>query len=228
MLIEQPPALLRALYPDAIWRMDPSKKEIYLTFDDGPIPRVTPWVLDTLESYGIRATFFMVADNARRHPRELAMVRERGHLLGNHTFHHVRGLQMGIRPYAEDVRLADNLLHTPLFRPPHGFMSPAQYAYVRRHFHIVMWDLVTRDYSRRLDGPAVLRKVKHYARNGSIVTFHDSLKSEEKLRYALPRAIEWLASEGYAFRTFDALVSSPPPFLAEGRRGQNLVTAAAR
>ena len=203
MLIEQPPALLRALSPDAIWRMDPSKKEIYLTFDDGPIPRVTPWVLDTLESYGIRATFFMVADNARRHPRELAMVRERGHLLGNHTFHHVRGLQMGIRPYAEDVRLADSLLHTPLFRPPHGFMSPAQYAYVRRHFHIVMWDLVTRDYSKRVTARDVVENVKRYARNGSIITFHDSLKSIDKLRTALPEALQWLEDQGYEFKMLE-------------------------
>ena len=215
MLIEQPPAFFRALYPEALWRMDPSKKEIYLTFDDGPIPRVTPWVLDLLEKYGIRATFFMVGDNARKHPAELEAVRERGHLLGNHTFNHVRGLQMGILPYAENVQKADSLLHTPLFRPPHGFMSPAQYAYVKRHFHVVMWDLVTRDYSKRLNGPQVLAIVKRYARNGSIVTFHDSLKSEEKLRYALPRAIEWLQEEGYAFRTFDSLTLLPPPAFRE-------------
>lgn len=195
--------------------MDPSKKEIYLTFDDGPIPRVTPWVLDLLEKYGIRATFFMVGDNARKHPAELEAVRERGHLLGNHTFNHVRGLQMGILPYAENVQKADSLLHTPLFRPPHGFMSPAQYAYVKRHFHVVMWDLVTRDYSKRLNGPQVLAIVKRYARNGSIVTFHDSLKSEEKLRYALPRAIEWLQEEGYAFCTFDSLALLPPPAFRE-------------
>lgn len=190
--------------------MDPSKKEIYLTFDDGPIPRVTPWVLDVLDRYGIRATFFMVGDNARKHPDELRAVCERGHLLGNHTFNHVRGLQMGMLPYAENMRKADNLLHTPLFRPPHGFMSPAQYAYARRHFHIIMWDLVTRDYSKWLDGPDVFRNVRRYVRNGSIITFHDSLKSEQKLHYALPRAIEWLKEEGYAFRTFDRLLHVPP------------------
>lgn len=202
MWIEQPPRILRALYPDALWRMDASKKEIYLTFDDGPIPEVTPWVLEILDRYDIKATFFMVGDNAHKHPTELEMVRERGHMLGNHTFNHVRGFQIDAETYADNIRRADALLHTPLFRPPHGFMTPAQYAYARRHFRIVMWDLVTRDYSKRLNGEQVFRKVQRYVRPGSIITFHDSVKSEPRLRYALPRSIEWLLEEGYAFRTF--------------------------
>lgn len=202
MWIEQPPRILRALYPDALWRMDASKKEIYLTFDDGPIPEVTPWVLEILDRYDIKATFFMVGDNARKHPAELEMVRERGHMLGNHTFNHVRGFQIDAETYADNILRADALLHTPLFRPPHGFMTPAQYAYARRHFRIVMWDLVTRDYSKRLNGEQVFRKVQRYVRPGSIITFHDSVKSEPRLRYALPRSIEWLLEEGYAFRTF--------------------------
>ncbi len=182
--------------------MDASKKEIYLTFDDGPIPEVTPWVLEILDRYDIKATFFMVGDNAHKHPAELEMVRERGHMLGNHTFNHVRGFQIDAETYADNIRRADALLHTPLFRPPHGFMTPAQYAYARRHFRIVMWDLVTRDYSKRLNGEQVFRKVQRYVRPGSIITFHDSVKSEPRLRYALPRSIEWLLEEGYAFRTF--------------------------
>ncbi len=202
MLIEQPPKLFRMLYPDALWRMDPQEKAVYLTFDDGPIPRVTPWVLDLLEQYHIKATFFMVGDNVRKHLHEYEMVVAQGHRIGNHTFNHVRGFQMGVEEYAQNTEKANEWLHTDLFRPPHGFMSPSQYAYAKQQYRIVMWDLVTRDYSKRLNGPQVLKKVKHYVRNGSIITFHDSLKSEEKLHYALPRAIEWLQKQGYTFKIF--------------------------
>ncbi len=190
------------LYPDALWRMDPEEKAVYLTFDDGPIPGVTPWVLDLLDRYGIKATFFMVGDNVRKYPEEFQMVKDRGHRLGNHTFNHVRGMRIPIGEYAANTEKANELFQTDLFRPPHGFMTPAQYLYARTHYRIVMWDLVTRDYSKRLNGQQVLDNVKRYVRNGSIITFHDSLKSWQKLEYALPRAIEWMLAEGYSFKVF--------------------------
>lgn len=203
MLIEQPPKLLRLLYPRALWRMDKKVKAVYLTFDDGPIPVVTPWVLDLLDKYHIKATFFMVGDNIRKHPEEFRMVVERGHRLGNHTFNHIRGFEYLSSNYLANTDKANEYLHTDLFRPPHGHMRWAQYHVLKRKYRIVMWDLVTRDYSKRLNGPQVLANVKRYARNGSIITFHDSLKSEQNLRYALPRAIEWLLDQGYQFRVFD-------------------------
>lgn len=202
MLIEQPPRLFRMLYPEALWRMDPREKAVYLTFDDGPIPGVTPWVLDLLDSYGIKGTFFMVGDNVRKYPREYQMVVDRGHRIGNHTFNHVRGFRISIEEYAANTEKANEVFQTDLFRPPHGFMSPAQYRYAKQHYRIVMWDLVTRDYSKRLDGKQVFRNIQRYTRNGSIITFHDSLKSEEKLKYALPRSIEWLREQGYEFKIF--------------------------
>ncbi|MGN0035891.1 MAG: polysaccharide deacetylase family protein [Bacteroidaceae bacterium] len=201
MFIEQPPSLVRALYPSALWRMNPHERRVYLTFDDGPIPGVTPWVLDVLDHYGIKATFFLVGDNVRKHPDEFRMLIERGHRVGNHTFNHLRGYPYSARNYLENTEKADALIHSDLFRPPHGHMTFGQYVALKKKYRIVMWDLVTRDYSRRLDGPQVLAKVKRYARNGSIITFHDSLKSELKLRYALPRAIEWLQEQGYSFGT---------------------------
>lgn len=182
--------------------MDPEEKAVYLTFDDGPIPGVTPWVLDLLDRYGIKATFFMVGDNVRKYPEEFQMVKDRGHRLGNHTFNHVRGMRIPIGEYAANTEKANELFQTDLFRPPHGFMTPAQYLYARTHYRIVMWDLVTRDYSKRLNGQQVLDNVKRYVRNGSIITFHDSLKSWQKLEYALPRAIEWMLAEGYSFKVF--------------------------
>lgn len=200
MFIEQPPNIVRYLYPDAIWRMDKDERAIYLTFDDGPIPVVTPWVLDILDHYGIKATFFMVGDNIRKHPTEFQMVKERGHRLGNHTFNHIRGFEYTTPQYLENTEKANQYLQTDLFRPPHGHMRMLQYHALRKRYKIIMWDLVTRDYSKHMTGKGVLRNIKHYVRNGSIITFHDSLKAEKNLRYALPKAIEWLLSQGYEFR----------------------------
>lgn len=204
MFIEQPPQLIRYLYPSAIWRMDKDERAVYLTFDDGPIPRVTPWVLDILDRYGIKATFFMVGDNIRKHPDEFRIVVEKGHRIGNHTFNHIRGLSYDINSYLENTDKACRMMmNTNLFRPPHGYMSPKQYAELKKRYKIIMWDLVTRDYNRKFNGEQILQKVKKYVRNGSIITFHDSLKSEENIRYALPKAIEWLMEQGYEFKVFD-------------------------
>lgn len=203
MFIEQPPRLVRWLYPQAIWRMDPHVKAVYLTFDDGPIPEMTPWVLDTLDRYGIKATFFLVGDNVRKHPREFEMLKERGHRLGNHTFNHLRGFEWLTKNYLANTDKANELIQTDLFRPPHGHMRWLQYEMLRRKYRIVMWDLVTRDYSKHLNGEQVFEKVKRYVRNGSIITFHDSIKSKANTMYALPRSIEWLLEQGYEFKVFD-------------------------
>ena len=203
MLIEQPPKLLRWLYPRALWRMDKNVKAVYLTFDDGPIPEITPWVLDLLDKYNIKATFFLVGDNVRKHPEEFKMIVERGHRVGNHTFNHISGLKYLSYNYLENTNKADELIKSKLFRPPHGWMRWGQYMVLSHRYTVVMWDLVTRDYSKRLNGRQVLRNVKKYVRNGSIITFHDSIKSEKNMKYALPRAIEWLLEQGYEFKTFD-------------------------
>lgn len=203
MFIEQPSKFLRWLYPLALWRMDKNDRSVYLTFDDGPIPEVTPWVLGVLDHYGVKATFFMVGDNVRKHPDIFEMVKSRGHRLGNHTFNHIGSLRHSIHSYLRNVDHANAYLQTDLFRPPHGWMKLEAYVAVRMRYKVVMWDLVTRDYSTRLNGRDVLLNVRRYARPGSIITFHDSLKSLDKILYALPRSIEWLQSQGYAFKVFE-------------------------
>lgn len=204
MLIEQPPLLYRLLFPEAIWRLKEKRnKVVFLTFDDGPIPEVTPWVLDTLDHYGIKATFFLVGDNVRRHPELLEEIKRRGHSYGNHTMHHLQGVKVTALRYMRDITEADELIDSPLFRPPHGIIRWSQARAIKAHYNIVMYDLVTRDYSRKMSPKQVVANVKHYARNGSVIVFHDSLKAERNLRYALPRAIEWLLQEGYVFRKFE-------------------------
>lgn len=203
MFIEQPSIWLRWLYPRATWRMDTDVKAVYLTFDDGPIPEATPFILDTLARFGVHATFFMVGDNVRKHPDLYRQVVAAGHRIGNHTFNHMGGFKHTVATYNANAQKADALLHTNLFRPPHGWMRPDQYFWLGRRYRIVMWDLVTRDYSKWMTAEEVLNNVKRYARNGSIITFHDSLRSIDKLHYALPEAIKWLKEQGYEFKTFD-------------------------
>ena len=200
MWIEQPPFFYRLLFTEAIWRiLQRGKKVVYLTFDDGPIPEETPWVLDVLDRYGVKATFFMVGDNVRRYPELFEEVKRRGHSYGNHTMHHLQGLKVDAKTFFRDITEADRLIGSILFRPPHGIISPLQTSLIKRHYNIIMYDLVTRDYSKRVNGEEVLDNVKRYARNGSIIVSHDSKKAHVNMRYALPRAIEWLKEQGYEF-----------------------------
>ena len=203
MFIEQPAIWLRWLYPRATWRMDKNERAVYLTFDDGPIPEATPFILKTLAEFGVHATFFMVGDNVRKHPELYDQIVAAGHQVGNHTFNHWGGFKHTTRSYSENVQKANDLIHSHLFRPPHGWMRWEQYFWVGRKYRIVMWDLVTRDYSKWMTADDIVANVKRYARNGSIITFHDSMKSIEKLKSALPESIQWLKEQGYEFKTFE-------------------------
>ncbi|WP_329904239.1 polysaccharide deacetylase family protein [Porphyromonas pogonae] len=190
----------RALIPGARWCI-PSHKGMsaYLTFDDGPIPEVTPWVLDTLDELDVKATFFCVADNVRRYPDLFEEIKRRGHQVGNHTYHHIKGLEHSTRSYIEDVEEAHELIQSRYFRPPHGHLRFPQVRELGQRYEIIMWDVVTRDYNAKLSPDQVFNNVVTYARNGSIIVFHDSLKAEKNMRIAMPRAVQWLKSQGYRF-----------------------------
>lgn len=203
MFIEQPAKWLRWLYPNALWRMDRNERSVYLTFDDGPIPSSTPFILDTLAEYNAKATFFMVGENVLRYHDLYNRIVEEGHQIGNHTFNHMGSFKHWALTYGINIQKANELIHAHLFRPPHGWMRWSVYWWLSRRYQIVMWDLVTRDYSKWMTAEDVLRNVKRYARNGSIITFHDSTKSIDKLRYALPEALKWLKEQGYEFKTFE-------------------------
>ena len=202
MIIEQPAKWLRWIYPKAFWRMDRQEKAVYLTFDDGPIPEATPWILDVLKEYDVKATFFMVGDNVRKYPELYERIVNEGHQVGKHTHNHISGIRHSLHDYSYNVEKANAYIHSHYVRPPHGWMRLPQYAWLSRKYKIVMWDLVTRDYSRLLTAEDVVNNIKKYTRNGSIITFHDSLKSIEKLRTALPESIIWLKEQGYEFKIF--------------------------
>lgn len=200
MLIERPPLFYRICFPQALWRIrQKGKKVVYLTFDDGPIPEVTPWVLEVLRERSIKATFFCVGDNVRKHPDVFRQVLDEGHKVGNHTFNHIQGIKVRTKTYVENTEKADELINSPYFRPPHGHLRLRQLLKLRKKYKIIMWDLVTRDYSKRMTPEKTLDNVKRYVRDGSIIVFHDSLKAEKNLRYALPQALDYLLEEGYSF-----------------------------
>ena len=202
MIIEQPAIYLRWLYPKAYWRMDRHEHAVYLTFDDGPIPESTPFILQTLREFGVKATFFMVGDNVRKYPDLFQQIKEAGHQIGNHTHNHISGFRHSLHDYSYNVEKANAYIHSRFLRPPHGWMRLPQYALLSRKYKIVMWDVVTRDYSKWMTAEGIVNNVKRYTRNGSIITFHDSLKSIEKLRTALPESIQWLKEQGYEFKIF--------------------------
>lgn len=199
MYLVKTPQLIQNLFPNFIWKIWTEEPVIYLTFDDGPIPEVTPWVLQILDQYNARATFFCVGDNIRKHPRVFQTVVEAGHAVGNHTFHHLNGWSTETIRYFHDVRQGARMARTALFRPPYGKLTRKQALFLQRHYNIVMWDVLSADFDAHLSGEQCLQNVVEYAGPGSIVVFHDSLKAEKQLRFALPRALRHFSSLGYRF-----------------------------
>lgn len=197
--IEQPPWWWRRICRHALFRIDTARREVFLTFDDGPVPEVTPWVLDQLDRYGALATFFMVGDNVRRYPALARRVADAGHTVGNHTMHHLQGLHTPTALYMADTAHCNDLTGSKLFRPPHGLLRPRQAKKLAERYTIVMHDVLTRDYSRRMDAEAVAANVRRYTRPGAVIVFHDSLKAWPRLQQALPQSLEWLRQQGYAF-----------------------------
>ena len=200
-LLYQFPTWLQRIYRGVVWRMNPSSKVVYLTFDDGPIPECTPQVLEILSHYGVKASFFMVAENADRYPDLLQHVREADHTIGNHTYHHLKGYKTCLTSYLRDIADAHAVLQTHLFRPPHGRVTYSQKKALREAgYQIYLWDVLTHDYNPKYTPAKILRIVQHFTRNGSIIVFHDSLKSKDRMLQALPKVIEWLQAEGYSIQ----------------------------
>ena len=190
---------MKKLYGKSIWRMNEQQKKLYLTFDDGPVPQVTPWVLRTLKQFDIKATFFCVGDNVQKHPDVYAQVIDEGHAVGNHTFNHINGWKSSTNNYLDNVSLCAGQVSSRLFRPPYGRLKRSQYEALRREYSIVMWDVLSGDFDAATSEEKCLSNVTSYARNGSLIVFHDSIKAERNMKYALPRAIEHFLKEGYAF-----------------------------
>jgi peptidoglycan-N-acetylglucosamine deacetylase len=201
MFLHHAPFWLRAIYPDFVWRMPTSEKVLHLTFDDGPIPDVTEFVIGTLEAHAARATFFCIGDNVRKHPDIYQQVIEGGHAVGNHTFNHLNGWKTANATYTDNIRHCDAQLGiaTRLFRPPYGRIKRTQASALLPDRNIVMWDVLSGDFSREITPETCLRKTIQYGRPGSIVLFHDSLKARKNMEYTLPRVLDHFGALGYRF-----------------------------
>ncbi|MEM1216954.1 MAG: polysaccharide deacetylase family protein [Bacteroidota bacterium] len=204
MYLVKTPKFIQELFPNFTWKVPTQEKVLYLTFDDGPIPEVTPWVLEQLREYNAQATFFCVGENVKRHPEVYEQVLAEGHSVGNHTYNHLNGWKTDNLPYFHNIRHCANLTKTVLFRPPYGKLRPRQSQFLLRHYRIVMWDVLSADFDELITPEQCLANVTRNAGPGSIVVFHDSLKAEENLRYALPRTLEHFAALGYRFEALNS------------------------
>ena len=193
----QVPEILKSVIKNVVWRINPAKKVIYLTFDDGPNSRVTPLVLDILDRFEVKATFFCVGENVSRFPDVFDEVKRRGHTVGNHTFNHLKGFEYATDYYVRNVEKANGYIKSDLFRPPHGQIKPSQIKALKDDYRIIMWDFITYDYDKRVEPEKIIAEVKKRSRNGSIVVFHDSLKAEKNVLQVLPEALRFWKENGY-------------------------------
>jgi peptidoglycan/xylan/chitin deacetylase (PgdA/CDA1 family) len=203
MYLVKTPWLLKQFYSNMIWNKSRRRHCIYVTFDDGPIPFVTPYVLNILKQYNAKATFFCIGDNVRKHPDVFEQIENEGHSIGNHTFNHLKGWKTDNETYVENFLKADELLHVDLFRPPYGRIKKSQAKLIQKtkpDTKIIMWDVLSGDFDPDLKAETCLQHVLRYTRNGSIVVFHDSLKAYDRLEYVLPRAMEEWSKKGFEFK----------------------------
>lgn len=191
------PNFIRKLFPSLIWSFPDEEKNIYITFDDGPNPEVTPWVLQKLAEFNAKATFFCLGKNVEQYPEVYKMILDGGHAVGNHSYSHIRGWGVNVGNYVQDFDLAANFIKSNLVRPPYGRITPTQARILNERYKLIMWDILSRDYSRAITRRGCVRNVVKHLRPGAIIVFHDSLKAQHNLRYALPRVLETLRNEGY-------------------------------
>jgi peptidoglycan-N-acetylglucosamine deacetylase len=196
--------ILKWLYPNCIWNIPNGEQKIYLTFDDGPEPEVTPWVLAQLNQYQIKATFFCIGDNIGKHPKVFNQIIKEGHSIGNHTFHHLNGWKTKNVDYYKNVEQFQSqisnleFLVSKLFRPPYGKIKRTQIKELKkRGYQIVMWDVISQDYNNEISPHNCLKNVVENLKPGSIIVFHDSKKAFQNLEYALPKTLEFIKEKGY-------------------------------
>jgi peptidoglycan-N-acetylglucosamine deacetylase len=206
MLLLQPNKLVKRVYRKAIWNFTRTEKNIYLTFDDGPVSGLTEWVLDELSKVNVKATFFCVGQNILRHPQIFARIKGEGHCAANHTMYHVGGRRQSVAAYLKDADDCRALVSNNIFRPPYGQLKRSQYkALIARGYKIILWDVISYDYEKISEKQCAANALRN-TRNGSIVLFHDNIKAENNLRYVLPLFLDHFTSRGFNFKTLEGLV----------------------
>lgn len=199
------PRIIKKIFSKYHWDVPNKESTVYLTFDDGPIPEVTPWVLSELEKHQAKATFFCIGDNIRKHPDTFKQIIREGHQIGNHTYHHLNGWNTAAKTYVENtercqqnIEAVINISDTKLFRPPYGKIRPRQAKILRQKgYKIIMWDVLSLDYNSTLTKEQCLENVIRHIESGSIIVFHDSLKAFPRLEYMLPKVLEFLKERNF-------------------------------
>lgn len=210
MQLVRPPYAVRKLFSSLIWRIPTAEKKIYLTFDDGPVPEVTPRVLDILKKHNAKATFFCIGQNVEKNTGLYKQITDEGHSVGNHTYNHLNGWKTRDSEYFSNIEKCSALVLSNLFRPPYGkitrtqikkiiYSNPRPSSLVSFPSSIIMWDVLSYDFDRSVSPEKCLSNVMRYSREGSVIVFHDSLKAQRNLEYTLPKAIEQLSLKGYSF-----------------------------
>lgn len=202
----------RFLYPSLFWKIPTDKKILYLTFDDGPVPEITPWVLSLLKDFDSKATFFCIGENVQKNPKIFRRIMAEGHSIGNHTNNHLNGWKTTSEEYISNTLIAENAItgykkknsQPKLFRPPYGRISPKQVKILqKRGFKIVMWDVLSGDFDMGVNNNTCYNNVIHHTGPGSIIVFHDSQKAFPNLKETLPRVMEFFKQKGYSFESLD-------------------------
>lgn len=198
--------IIKSIFSNYVWSIPNNEKKVYLTFDDGPIPEITHWVLDQLKVYNCKATFFCIGNNIEKHPEVFNKLIEEGHSIGNHTFNHVKGWNTKNKTYFKEVELCEVEIQkssivnrqSKLFRPPYGKIKPSQSRRLRKlGYKIIMWDILSADYKKEISKEKCLENVLKNVESGSIIVFHDSIKAFPNLEYVLPKTLQFLSENGY-------------------------------
>lgn len=207
LLYTKTPKFVTWLFPKRIWAFSRSKNKIYLTFDDGPIPKVTPWVLNQLKAYNAKATFFCIGENIKKHPTIFERIILEGHTFGNHTFNHLKGTKTSLKKYVENIEYFEKTINnvsnskirkSNIFRPPYGRLTQSQAKMLQQKgYKIIMWDVLSYDWDKEVSEAQCLQNVLKNIQPGSIVVFHDSFKAEKNLRYVLPKVLEFLMEKNW-------------------------------
>ncbi len=195
------PKWIMKMFPQLTWQKQVEEKILYITFDDGPCPGVTDYVLDLLNQYHAKATFFCVGNNVLKYPEIYNSVLQKGHTTGNHTQHHLNGFVTNNTVYYNDIATAATAINSKLFRPPYGKIKPTQATHLLQHYNIIMWDFITGDFDPKLNIENCKKKMGKYIKAGSIIVFHDSIKAEHNLKILLPYFLERYSKEGYQFHS---------------------------
>lgn len=192
-------SILKAIFPQLIWEVPDSEKNIYLTFDDGPHPEITPQALQILDQFQAKATFFCVGENVQKFESTYKQILDEGHKTGNHSFNHLNGWKTKADEYYRNIEKCAEMVDSHLFRPPYGRIKPTQAVYLKMHYRIIMWSVLTEDYNKDLTPEKCLKKSIKKTQPGSIIVFHDSEKAQKNMLYTLPRFLEHFTQLGYQF-----------------------------